>query len=61
MTMRNTRGVRAAPENATRFHELTAPLMAKIKTNSTESCPIATLLLRLLGGELSVAEVKTSR
>jgi len=43
---------------ADRFDELTSPLMAKIKTNSTESRSLAslrdTLLPKLLSGELSV-------
>jgi len=47
------------PEIAHRFDELTAPLMAKIKANSTESRTLATLrdtlLPKLLSGELSVA------
>jgi type I restriction enzyme S subunit len=45
-------------EIACRFDELTAPLMAKIKTNSTESRTLATLrdtlLPKLLSGELNV-------
>lgn len=48
------------PEIAHRFDELTAPLMAKIKTNSDESRTLATLrdtlLPKLLSGELSVAK-----
>ena len=44
------------PEIARRFDELTAPLMAKIKANSTESRTLATLrdtlLPKLLSGEL---------
>ena len=47
------------PDIARRFNELTAPLMAKIKANSTESRTLATLrdtlLPKLLSGELSVA------
>ena len=47
------------PNIACRFDELTAPLMAKIKANSTESRTLATqrdtLLPKLLSGELSVA------
>ncbi len=46
------------PEVARRFAELTVPLMAKIKANSTESRTLATLrdtlLPKLLSGELSV-------
>jgi type I restriction enzyme S subunit len=46
------------PEIAHRFDELAAPLMAKIRANSTESRTLAalrdTLLPRLLSGELSV-------
>ena len=46
------------PAIARRFDELTAPLMAKIKANSTESRTLATLrdalLPKLLSGELSV-------
>jgi type I restriction enzyme S subunit len=42
------------------FGELTAPLMAKIKTNSTESRTLATLrdilLPKLLSGEMSVTQ-----
>jgi len=49
----------ATPEIARRFDELTAPLMAKIKSNSTESRTLAALrdalLPRLLSGELRVA------
>jgi type I restriction enzyme S subunit len=48
------------PDIAKRFDELTAPLMSKIKANSTESRTLATLrdtlLPKLLSGELSVAE-----
>jgi type I restriction enzyme S subunit len=48
------------PAIAGRFDELTAPLMGKIKNNSTESRTLATLrdslLPKLLSGELSVAE-----
>jgi type I restriction enzyme S subunit len=48
------------PDIARRFDELTAPLMAKIKANSTESRILATLrdalLPKLLSGEMSVAE-----
>ena len=48
---------------AHRFDELTAPLMAKIKANSTESRTLATLrdtlLPKLLSGELSIAGVET--
>ena len=48
------------PDIARRFNELTAPLMAKIKANSTESRTLATLrdtlLPKLLSGELSVAD-----
>ena len=48
------------PAIARRFDELTAPLMAKIKANSTESRTLATLrdtlLPKLLSGELSVNE-----
>ena len=48
------------PAVSRRFDELTAPLMAKIKANSTESRTLATLrdtlLPKLLSGELSVAE-----
>lgn len=47
------------PDIAKRFDELTAPLMAKIKANSTQSRTLATLrdtlLPKLLSGELSVA------
>ena len=47
------------PAIARRFDELTAPLMAKIKANSTESRTLAALrdilLPKLLNGELSVA------
>ena len=47
------------PDIARRFDELTAPLMAKIKANSTQSRTLATLrdtlLPKLLSGELSVA------
>jgi type I restriction enzyme S subunit len=50
---------------ARRFDELTAPLMAKIKANSTESRTLATLrdtlLPKLLSGELSVAGRKVSK
>ena len=46
------------PDIARRFDELTAPLMAKIKANSTESRTLATLrvtlLPKLLGGEIGV-------
>jgi type I restriction enzyme S subunit len=46
------------PDIARRFDELTAPLMAKIKSNSTESRTLATLrdtlLPKLLSGELSI-------
>jgi len=46
------------PDIARRFDELTAPLMAKIKANSTESRTLATLrdtlLPKLLSGEVSV-------
>jgi type I restriction enzyme S subunit len=48
------------PEIARRFDEITGSLMAKIKTNATESRTLATLrdtlLPKLLSGELSVAE-----
>jgi type I restriction enzyme, S subunit len=48
------------PDIARRFDELTAPLMAKINANSTESRTLAnlrdTLLPKLLSGELSVAD-----
>jgi type I restriction enzyme S subunit len=48
------------PDIARRFDELTAPLMAKIKANSTESRTLATLrdtlLPKLLSGELSVEQ-----
>jgi type I restriction enzyme, S subunit len=51
------------PNIARRFDELTAPLMAKIKANSTESHTLATLrdtlLPKLLSGELSVASLDT--
>ena len=47
------------PEVACRFDELTAPLMAKIKSNSTESRTLGTLrdtlLPKLLSGELRIA------
>ena len=47
------------PNIARSFDELTAPLMAKIKANSTESRTLATLrdtlLPKLLSGEISVA------
>ena len=50
------------PAITRRFDELTAPLMAKIKANSTESRTLATLrdtlLPKLLSGELSVAELQ---
>ena len=50
------------PVIALRFDELTAPLMAKIKANSTESRTLATLrdtlLPKLLSGELSVADLE---
>ena len=52
----------AVPTSAisNRFDELTAPLMAKIKANSTESRTLATLrdtlLPKLLSGELSMAD-----
>lgn len=50
------------PDIAKLFDELTAPLMAKIKANSTESRTLATLrdtlLPKLLSGELGVAEVE---
>ncbi|PIV33177.1 MAG: restriction endonuclease subunit S [Lysobacterales bacterium CG02_land_8_20_14_3_00_62_12] len=49
------------PEIARRFEELTAPLMAKIKANSTQSRTLATLrdtlLPKLLSGALDVAEL----
>ncbi len=49
------------PDIARRFDELTAPLMAKIKVNSTQSRTLATLrntlLPKLLSGQLSVAEL----
>jgi type I restriction enzyme S subunit len=49
------------PAIARRFDELTAPLMAKIKANSTESRTLATLrdtlLPKLLSGELSVSDL----
>jgi type I restriction enzyme S subunit len=48
------------PEIARRFDELTAPLMAKIKANSTESRTLATLrdtlLPKLLSGELTISK-----
>ena len=48
------------PEIARRFDELTAPLMEKIKANSTESRTLATLrdtlLPKLLSGELAVGK-----
>ena len=48
------------PSISHRFNELTAPLMAKIKSNSTESRTLATLrdtlLPKLLSGEISVKE-----
>ena len=51
------------PSIARRFDELTAPLMAKIKANSTESRTLATLrdtlLPKLLSGELSVAGIES--
>jgi type I restriction enzyme S subunit len=51
------------PNIAERFDELTAPLMAKIKTNSTESRTLATLrdtlLPKLLSGELSVKTIQS--
>lgn len=55
----NTFGLAVPPPAiALRFDELTAPLMAKIKANSTESRTHATLrdllLPKLLSGELSV-------
>lgn len=47
-----------SPEVARRFDELTSPLMAKIKANSTESRTLATLrdtlLPKLLSGKISV-------
>jgi len=47
------------PEAACRFDELTAPLMAKIKSNSTGSRTLGTLrdtlLPKLLSGELRIA------
>ena len=47
---------------ARRFNELTAPLMAKIKANSTESRTLTilrdTLLPKLLSGELNVDKIK---
>jgi type I restriction enzyme S subunit len=50
------------PSIARRFDELTAPLMAKIKANSTESRTLAalrdTLLPKLLSGEVSVGELE---
>lgn len=50
------------PTIAKRFDELTAPLMAQIKANSTESRTLATLrdtlLPKLLSGELSVAALE---
>jgi type I restriction enzyme S subunit len=50
------------PAIARRFDELTVPLMAKIKANSTESRTLATLrdtlLPKLLSGELSVGVFK---
>jgi type I restriction enzyme S subunit len=49
------------PEIAHRFEEITAPLMAKIKANSSESRILATLrdtlLPKLLSGELSIADM----
>jgi type I restriction enzyme S subunit len=46
-----------SPEVARRFDELTSPLMAKIKANSTESSTLATLrdtlLPKLLSGEIA--------
>src|SRR5262249_47434583 len=52
------------PEVADRFADLPAPLMAKIKGNSTESRTLATLrdtlLPKLLSGELSVASTTTT-
>jgi len=53
------------PDIARRFDELTAPLMAKIKANSTESRILATLrdtlLPKLLSGELSMAALESKR
>jgi len=53
------------PDIARRFDELTAPLMAKIKANSTESRTLATLrdtlLPKLLSGELSMAALESKR
>ena len=50
------------PAIAERFDELTAPLMAKIKSNADESRTLATLrdtlLPKLLSGELSAAELQ---
>ena len=52
------------PAVSRRFDELTAPLMAKIKANSTESRTLATLrdtlLPKLLSGELSVEQTTES-
>jgi type I restriction enzyme S subunit len=52
------------PDISKHFDELTAPLMAKIKANSTESRTLATLrdtlLPKLLSGELSVAGVESA-
>ncbi len=52
------------PDIAKRFDELTAPLMAKIKANSTQSRTLATLrdtlLPKLLSGELSVNQLESS-
>ena len=49
------------PAIAHRFDELTAPLMAKIKANSTQSRTLAnlrdTLLPKLLSGELRVSKL----
>ena len=56
---------KARPAIAHRFDKLTAPLMAKIKANSTESRILATLrdtlLPKLLSGELSVAALESNR
>jgi len=53
------------PDIAKRFDELTAPLMAKIKANSTESRTLATLrdtlLPKLLSGELATSNLSQGK